>query len=158
MSKRQSYCCALFCSLLLAPGTYSQIRSGTITGAVLDPSGSVVPDAEVTVKNTGTNASYTTKTTAAGLYTVPYLESGTYSVSISRVGFTAFLESGIHLDPSQTARVDAKLQVGSVGSMVEVAASAEQLQADSSTVTGATDAQVIEAIPNITQNPLFYAM
>jgi hypothetical protein len=43
MSKRQSFYCTLFCPLLLAPAAYSQIRSGAITGPVLDRSGSVAP-------------------------------------------------------------------------------------------------------------------
>jgi hypothetical protein len=45
-----------------------------------------------------------------------------------------------------------------VGATVVVAAQAAQIQADSSAVTNATDAQVINDVPNVTQNPLFYAM
>jgi hypothetical protein len=61
------------------------------------------------------------------------------------------------LESSQTARVDAKLVLGSTGTKIEVAASAVQLQTDSSSVSGATSAQIIDAIPNVTQNPLAYA-
>src|SRR5580698_6675232 len=66
--------CVLACSLFVAPHAYAQIRSATITGIVTDPKGAVVVDAQVTVTNTATRVEYTTKTTAAGLYTVPYLE------------------------------------------------------------------------------------
>jgi hypothetical protein len=45
-----------------------------------------------------------------------------------------------------------------VGATVVVAAQAAQIQRDSSAVTNATDAQVINDVPNVTQIPLFYAM
>jgi trimeric autotransporter adhesin len=123
----------------------------------MDPSGSAVPDAEVTVQNTGTNISHSTKTTGAGLYTLPYLETGTYSISVKKAGFEPFQVSGVHIESSQTVRVDATLRVGSTGTMIEVVASGEQLQTDSSAVSSATTSEVIDAIPNITQNPLYYA-
>ena len=47
---------------------------------------------------------------------------------------------------------------GTLGATVEVAAQAAQIQADSSAVTNATNSQVINDVPNVTQNPLFYAM
>ena len=147
---------ALVCILLSAPVAHGQIRSGTATGSVVDPSGSAVPDAEVTIQNTGTNISHSTKTTSAGLYTLPYLETGTYSISITKTGFEPYHASGVHIESSQTVRVDATLQVGSTGTTIEVVASAEQLQTDSSAVSSATKSEVIDAIPNITQNPLYY--
>ncbi len=148
--------CALLL-LLLAPEAYAQIKSGTITGSVKDPSGAVVTGADVSVTNTGTNVSYATKTNQSGLFTVPYLEEGTYSVAITKGGFETFTETAVHLNPSETARVDAILQVGSASAKVEVTASAQQLQTDSSSVSAGVNAQVIAAIPNITENPLYYA-
>lgn len=148
--------CALLCLLLIAPCIGAQIRSGTITGSVTDPSGATVADAQVTVKNTGTNEASSTKTAQTGSFTVPYLETGTYTVTVVKAGFETYTETGLHLDPSQTARVDATLKLGSTSSNVEVHASAIQLQTDSSTVTGGVSALVIDAIPNVTENPLYY--
>ncbi|MBT9332434.1 TonB-dependent receptor [Paracidobacterium acidisoli] len=147
----------ILCLLLTAPFVQAQIRSGTITGSVTDPSGAIVVDAGVTVTDTGTNATYTTKTTSSGSYTVPYLETGTYSVSITHSGFVTFSETGLQLNPSQTARVDAVLQIGAASTKVEVHALAEQLQTDSSTVSAGVDSLVIDSIPNVTENPLYYA-
>jgi hypothetical protein len=157
MLKRRSYYLAVIYLLLAVAGLYAQIRSGTITGGVVDPSKAAVPGADVVITNTATNISNTTKTTEAGVYVVPYLETGTYSVSVKKAGFEVFETTGVHVESSQTARVDATLRLGSTGSKVEVLASAEQLQTDSSAVSGAVDAQTIDAIPNITQNPLYYA-
>ncbi len=142
---------------LSAAVAFAQIRSGTVTGAVVDPSNSAVPDAQVTITNTGTNIANSTRTTQGGIYTLPYLETGTYSISIVKAGFETFQANSVNIESSQTTRVDAKLRIGSAASKVEVLGTSEQLQTDTSTVSGATTSQVIDAIPNITQNPLYYA-
>jgi hypothetical protein len=126
-----------FAALSLAATASAQIRPATITGAVTDQSGAVAANAEVVMTNSGTN--------------------------VSVAGFVPFRETGLAIATGQTARVNVNLKAGTVRATVEVAAQAAQIQsvqmqADSSAVTNATDAQVINDIPNVTQNPLFYAM
>src|SRR6266853_1974688 len=135
--------CTLLCFSLLMVPVGAQIRSGTITGTVTDPSGALVVDATVA----GTNVASTTKTTTAGDYTVPYLEAGTYTISVTKAGFETFETTGVRIASSQTARIDAMLRLGSTGTKVEVTATAIQLQTDTSSVSGATTSQVIDAIP-----------
>src|SRR6266853_2893168 len=149
--------CTLLCFSLLVRPAGAQIRSGTITCSVVDPSGALVADADVVATNTGTNVASSTKTTTAGVYTIPYLEAGAYLISIKKIGFETFEATGVRVESSQTARVDAVLRLGSTGTKIEVVATAEHLQTDSSSVSGATNSQVIDALPNITQNPLYYA-
>ncbi len=144
------------CFIFMVAAAKSQIRSGTITGSVSDSSGAVVTDADVTVTNLGTNVSNTTKTTGAGVYTVPYLQTGDYSVSISKGGFETYTVQDVHLDPTQTARVDASLRVGTASTSVQVTASAAQLQTENATISAGVNSQVIASIPNITENPLYY--
>ena len=148
--------CALGCLLFFTPLVHAQVRSGTITGLVTDPKGAVVVDAQVTVTNTATRVEYTTKTTTAGLYTIPYLESGTYDVSVTKVGFEDEAVRGLTVNPSETAKADVQLHVGAVTSVVEVQAAAEALQTESSTITAGLSTHEIESIPNITLNPLYY--
>jgi hypothetical protein len=78
----------MICLLGFALSVHGQIRSGTITGTVTDQNGAVVRDAEVTVTNAVTHESVSTRSTATGSYTVPYLESGSCNVSVSRAGFS----------------------------------------------------------------------
>ena len=136
---------------------YGQIRSATINGSVLDSTGSAVPGAEVSITNQDTNISAKLKASDSGQFVFPYLPAGVYTVSISAPGFVSFKESGVRLDTSQTARVDAVLKVSNVETTVEVQAAAARIQTESTSVTGAIQANVIDAIPNITQNPLYYA-
>ncbi len=70
--------------LLLTSIAFSQIRSGTILGVVLDPTGAPVVDAEVRVIETQTNAVQVLSTNSAGEYSAPYLPVGSYTVTVRR--------------------------------------------------------------------------
>src|SRR5260370_5505846 len=137
---------------------YGQIRSGTITGSVKDASGASIASATVSIVNQETSINATVKTTESGQFTFPYLPAGPYTVTVSAPGFVIFKESGVNLETAQTVLVDAALKVSSLATTVEVRAQAATIQTDSTSVTGAVEAKVIEAIRNITQNPLYYAM
>ena len=65
------------------------------------------------------------------------------------------MRARLAISTDQTTRVDVNLKVGTVGATVEVVAQAGQIQADSSAVTNATDAQIINDVPNVAQDPLF---
>jgi len=149
--------CILVLLFALAPALMAQVRSAQITGTVKDPSGAVVVDASVVVKNTDTQESYTSTTNRSGEYAVPYLQNGNYSVTVSKGGFKQFVVEALHLDPAQSAQVDATLSVGTQNEAVTVQASVLQIQTETSEVAGLTTADEIDSLPNITQNPLYYA-
>ena len=117
-----------------------------------------MPNANVTITNTGTNAVYKTKTTAVGQFSMPYLEAGTYSVEVTAPGFANYRETDMVVATDQTVRINVNLRLGAVGEQVEVTAQAVQIQTDSTQVANATTSAVINDIPNVTQNPLYYAM
>jgi trimeric autotransporter adhesin len=144
----------MVCSL--APIAAAQIRSATITGTVTDTTGAVVPGAEVTVTQQETNVATSVVTNDQGLFTVPYLPAGTYTVGVTLTGFAPFKQTNINVSTAQTVRVTAQLKMSDFDEVVVVEAAANTLQTDSSSVEGATGSQMIEALPNITQNPLAY--
>jgi hypothetical protein len=128
-----------------------------ITGVVADPQKAVVPHAKVEVVEDATHYSYSVVTNQNGEYTVPYLKAGTYSVNVSASGFPAFHLSGLNVAADGITRADVELRLSTTASEITVTATAEQIQSESTTVEGAVGHHIIETVPNITQNPLYYA-
>jgi hypothetical protein len=144
-------------SILSIPFGYSQVTSGTILGTVTDPKGAVVVGAKVVITNTATSVKSVTTTNADGNYEVPYLISGPYQVTVDAPGFETFQFTNIILNVDQNYRANAALKIGSETQAVVVTANAYVLQTDSSQLAETINERTIETVPNINNNPLFYA-
>src|SRR5690349_1673681 len=106
--------------LILATPAVSQIITSSIVGQITDETGAGVPEAEVTVTNSGTGISVKTTADSSGAYSVTNLQFGTYDVTASKTGFQTFRTTGVQLLASQAARVDIKLQIGQVQQTMNV--------------------------------------
>jgi outer membrane receptor protein involved in Fe transport len=123
----------------------AQSDRGTITGAVSDPSGAVIPDATVTAISKDTAIQTRVQTTAAGAYSIPLLTAGVYNVTVEKSGFNTQTKTDLQLLLGQTVRVDFTLQVGTTTQSVEVRAEAPLLQTETTQLqTGFTDKEVRE--------------
>ncbi len=98
--------------LILTTAAVAQLPTATIVGQVMDPTNAVVVGAKVEVRDMSTNQKRTAVTTDKGEYTVSALLPGTYEVTITQTGFKKLVESNLDLGADQTARLDAKLEVG----------------------------------------------
>ena len=125
--------------VLLGTAAYGQ-GTATIVGTVTDPTGAVVPNARITITNLDQGFVRTTDTNTAGSYDAPELPIGRFQVQVEASGFKTYDRTDVTLNVNDTVRVDALLQVGTVGQSVTVQANALQVQADTSevshTVTG----------------------
>ncbi|MGH9853375.1 MAG: carboxypeptidase-like regulatory domain-containing protein, partial [Blastocatellia bacterium] len=119
MQLRRSVFTLLFVLSLVCPALAQQ-EAATITGEVRDASGALVPKAQITITNVETNVSLKSETNDQGLYTVPGIKPGPYSITVERSGFKKFVRSGVTLQVNQTARIDINLQVGEMTSVVEI--------------------------------------
>ncbi len=122
---------------------------GTIRGTVSDPTGAAVPEATVTARNVDTGLTQTTKTGPDGVYSLPYLPIGNYSITTEKAGFRKAESKGIRVSVATVAGVDVSLTIGVVDQTVEVLAVTPLLE-----VQGANLGKIVpkEAIRNL---PLF---
>ena len=152
MRKRQSYIyhVLMLCFLvtLMAPGvSLAQETTGSILGTVTDPSGAVIPGAQVVVTNLQTNNQRTTVTTGAGLFNFPNLPIGDYDLKISGQGFKQYVRSKIHLDVNDKLNFRIALTVGAVTQAVTVTGAAPILQTASGEVSNLVGSTQMQALP-----------
>ncbi|MBI4166108.1 MAG: TonB-dependent receptor [Acidobacteria bacterium] len=132
---------------LVTATTLRAQTTGTIYGQVSDPSGAAVPEANITVENTGTGLVRKAVSTSVGSYLVPSLPPGAYKVTVEHSGFTTYAQTGITVIVGENARVDAELKVGAMTQRVEVSASAVRVDTQSSTVGATVDDRRIQDMP-----------
>jgi hypothetical protein len=126
-------------ALLVAGTAVAQVISGSISGAVKDASGAYVSKATVTVKAAAIGVTRTTTTNADGMFVVPNLPPGNYTVSATAQGFKLLEKKDIHLSPGDRLSAgEFVLEVGASGTTVTVEADAGQVgvQSDSGERSG----------------------
>jgi len=133
--------CVIGTFVLLAVSAIAQSDRGAITGTIADPSGAVIPGAQITLTNVETGTRSDTVATATGNYTVPALPVGTYTLTVERAGFSKYSQTNIEVQVAVTTRVDVVLKVGTAAESVEVTAESSMLKTESAeqstTITGA---------------------
>lgn len=118
---------ALALSLLLTSHVYSQEFRATISGRVLDASGSAVPNAKIQAVSVATTETSNATSDASGVYTIPFLRPGGYKLTVTANGFKTFNRENITLTVGQIAGIDVNLEVGALTESVNVTAEAALL-------------------------------
>jgi hypothetical protein len=136
---------ALFLLFTFPPLAHAQASS--ITGTVLDPSGSPVTSANVSAKNTETETIRTVPTNDAGRYEILFLALGRYEVKATKAGFDDSLRTGIELAIDQEARVDFQLQVGTVSTEITVTGDAPLVSPTTKDISGLVGEQQVKELP-----------
>src|SRR6266702_961500 len=110
MKQRRSYSLTLLatCALLAAPAhmSFGQSNLASVNGVVRDPSGAVIPDAKITLRNEATAVEVKTTTSAAGNYSIPSVPAGTYTLIAESSGFKRFEQSRNIVVSNVTATID----------------------------------------------------
>src|ERR1700736_4777205 len=132
--------------LLQTQAMQAQQTLGGITGTVVDPSGSAVPDAEVKVTSEETKLERSTRSNAQGVYNLNDLPLGKFTVSFTKDGFSSERYPGILVQANRTVSLQAQLKVGTVADTVEVDVN-PLLNAVDTTNGYVLDRAQIEAIP-----------
>src|SRR2546425_771918 len=136
---------------LIVASAYAQEFRGSITGRVTDPSGASVPGSQVTVTNSATNVSSSATTNEDGVYSVPYLAPGQYTVVAEMRGFKKLLRS-VEVRVGDKLPLDLPLEVGSVTESVNIATK-PPLETNSATAGQVIDRRRISELPLSDGNP-----
>jgi hypothetical protein len=126
---------------------FAQSPVGTLTGTVADPSGAVIKDAEVTIRNKATGAERKAKSNDDGAFSVPALPAGVYEVQTKASGFRSLMRE-ITINAGSIATVEMSLEVGQTSELVTVTGSgAAQLAFESHAIDGVITRQKIQELP-----------
>lgn len=141
---------------LLAATAAAQTLTASISGTVTDVNGAAVAGARVTVVNTETGTTVFDGTTSeAGLYNVPSIPVGTYSIAVEATNFKRTDINNVRLTVDQRARVDAQLEAGGVNEVVTVTnENAGQIERETSSISQVLDTNRIRDLPTLDRNPL----
>jgi hypothetical protein len=137
----------LFLLLSFAAPLCAQQTTATVLGTVTDSSGAAVPGVAIQASSLATNVNREALTDSSGSYSLPNLPPGAYRISATKTGFQASRVENVTLQVEQVARVDIKLQVGSITETVNVDASVALLQTETSSVGTVIDAGKIVDLP-----------
>ena len=149
------------CSIALAfIGVFAmaQTPTGSIQGLVTDKSGAAIQGATVTIVQTTTNEARNTATDASGRYNVPFIDPGTYTITVDAKGFRSARQENVLVQVTETRAVDFQLEVGAVNQTIQVTASTEALDVDTSTLGETIQSQTLLQLPNNGRNIFSFAL
>lgn len=132
--------------MISSMAAYGQEFRGTIAGSVSDPNGAVVAGATVIVKNKATNVAQTVTTNDEGAFSVPFIQPGSYDVTVSSSGFKKSVRENLTVAVDDKISLDFKLEIGAAAE-VSVSAGGEILEQGSVTVGTSVSQRQIEELP-----------
>lgn len=154
---RWALCLALL--LLVVPGAFAQGgAAASLAGSVVDTAGAVIPGATVEVRNTATGTVERVVTNASGVFQVPGLSPGTYTVTVTLEGFKTFSLTDVRVLSAAPTEVKAVLEVGTLSETVEVRGGSELVQTQSTMVQSRMLSEQITKLPLVSRNALSSVM
>jgi Carboxypeptidase regulatory-like domain len=111
--------------ILFIPTFGLALVGGSISGAIKDSSGGLIPGAMLALTNTALGTQFKTVTDNQGLYTFPSLPVGRYELTIEAPGFKTQKKTGLVIDADSALQVNATLEVGQVSTEVSVTTAEE---------------------------------
>lgn len=130
-----------------------QSSTGHLVGTVSDASG-VIPGANVTIKDNQTGKERTLTTSGEGTFSVPQLEVGTYTVTISAPGHKSFSAADVKIDIGQEYSLNATLEVGQVSENVTVIAGTDVVNSTNAELSNTISPRQVLELPLNGRNPL----
>jgi Carboxypeptidase regulatory-like domain len=133
--------------LTLGAGSACAQSTATVSGTVTDPSGAVVPQAQITLRGNATGINRVVSSDKDGNYTIPSIQPGDYSLEASASGFSRYVIKSILLEVDQKSTVNVQLAVAATGEIIQVQSSAPEVDALTTTMGQVIDKLTVQQIP-----------
>ncbi len=129
--------------------------TGSLLGTVTDPTGAVVPNATITVKNKATGKESTATSSDSGNFSIPGLSTGMYNVTVQATsGFKKSQITDVKVDVGTPATVNVVLELGNPQETVTVVGGGELIQTQTATIGTTLTGRQITDIPTASRNAL----
>jgi Carboxypeptidase regulatory-like domain len=132
---------------LLISRCFAQTNTATLNGAITDTRGAAIAGADVTAVQDATGLRTAIRSNEAGIYVMPGLAIGSYSLTVEKPGFRRYVQSGLRLTTGQALEWNATLELGSLNESVDVPGVEPLIDTRTSRVGQLVDAKSIEALP-----------
>jgi hypothetical protein len=133
--------------IILGIESHAQSTFGSIRGTVQDASNATIPGAKVTLHSLDQSADREVTTTDSGEFAFENIKAGTYSVTVVREGFNKTIIDKVELTARQDLRIPVALAVASSATVIQVTASADQINTENGTLGDTKDNQQITQLP-----------
>lgn len=125
----------------------AQTTFAALTGTTIDPSGAIIPEVAVIATNLETGIETAGSSNHEGVYHIPQLRPGLYTVRGTKTGFRDFLIQNVSLVARDYRRIDMTLQVGSVDTVVEVRGGATLIETETARISDIRDPAQLRDMP-----------
>jgi hypothetical protein len=133
---------------VLAPPGFAQLAgSGTIAGTITDPSGAVVPAADIAIRNTDTGVTRAIQCNGDGIYVAPFLQPGHYEVRAGKTGFATLLRKDLVLQVGQSLTIDFSMTVQTTQTEVTVTGEAPVVDTEKTEVSQVISLDAVSNLP-----------
>src|SRR5205085_922363 len=146
---------ALSLAIFLCSGAFAFAQfNASIQGTVTDPTGAIVPGANVKVGNRATGVSTTAQTTGAGVYRIAGLPPGIYTVTVSAPSFREHVDKDVRVEAETPRGLNVVLAAGAATETVTVSGeTTPNLQTENANVTGTITGQQVVELPAFGRDP-----
>jgi hypothetical protein len=125
----------------------AQTTNGSIQGTVTDPNGGAIPGVSVSARNMDTGLTQKTTTTQAGIYSLPNLPPGRYTVTVEAPSLKKYSQEGVTVATGTAVSLDIPMQLGAVSDTITVSADASQLQTTTSEIGATVEHTLVANLP-----------
>jgi hypothetical protein len=133
-------------SIIPLPGAHAD-DGGKVMGTVKDPTGAVIPNAQVDLTNKATGIAQHTVTDPVGAYTFPLVSVGTYTLTVRATGFNPLQREGVNINIHSISEQDVTLQLESEAQTVTVDAAGAQVETAETELGETIESEKITAVP-----------